>query len=181
MVTETKFHVVSDDMSTMQSTGNTGQIPNYLQNFQNAFNYSNVDRFCGHKIMNYEEIRRSNVNDPFSDIPIAYYLSLSQLIEIHKVSLGPGNFAKNISEKLYPELFGPDHLRTGFSYFGGGRLDKKELDPIRKFYLKQYVLFFHPELNSDHLWKETAISKINENLRRPVDKKRILYKSTSVL
>jgi hypothetical protein len=30
-------------MSTMQSTGNTGQIPNYLQNFQNEFNYPSTD------------------------------------------------------------------------------------------------------------------------------------------
>lgn len=108
------------------------------------------------------------VDDPFKDIPLEYRIPLSELLEIHKSSIGSGNFARKVTEKLFPELYGPDAQRLNYSYFGGGRLNKIELDQIRKAYLKRYVTFFHPELNNYDLWKLNAITKINESLRRPI-------------
>jgi len=37
---------------------------------------------------------------------------------------GPGNFAQHLVKALYPELFTEENLRTQYSYFGGGRLEK---------------------------------------------------------
>lgn len=177
-MTESKFRVVSDDMSSLQSTVFMGQNFDYtvaqnLEQLHPTSIDSKTDNTKSVVCFNYDEILLKGRDDPFSDIPREHYISLTTLIDLHKQSLGPGNFAKNVSEKLFPELFGPDLLRIYYSYNGGGRCDKKELDPFRKAYLKKYVTFFHPELESTHLWKESAVSKINENLRRPTKQKRV--------
>ncbi|CAG2247581.1 unnamed protein product [Mytilus edulis] len=167
-----------DDMSSLQSTVFMGQNFDYtvaqnLEQLHPTSIDSKTDNTKSVVCFNYDEILLKGRDDPFSDIPREHYISLTTLIDLHKQSLGPGNFAKNVSEKLFPELFGPDLLRIYYSYNGGGRCDKKELDPFRKAYLKKYVTFFHPELESTHLWKESAVSKINENLRRPTKQKRV--------
>ncbi|XP_033724496.1 flocculation protein FLO11-like, partial [Pecten maximus] len=114
--------------------------------------------------------------DPFVDIPLPYRLDVATLRRIHAHSSNPGNYARNLVEKIYPELFQEDSQRLNYSYFGGGVLSKKELDPSRKVFLERYVLYLHPELKDNLLWKDRIVPKINECLRRPV--KRTLHPST---
>jgi hypothetical protein len=52
--------------------------------------------------------------------------------------------------RLFPELFAPDHLRTTYSYHGQGKINKSKLDPIRKGYVQRYVLYFHPKILPEH-------------------------------
>jgi len=42
---------------------------------------------------------------------------------------GPVNFAQYLVKALYPELFTEENLRTQYSYFGDGRLEKTALSP----------------------------------------------------
>ncbi|OWF52973.1 BEN domain-containing protein 3 [Mizuhopecten yessoensis] len=102
----------------------------------------------------------------FLDIPAQYRFPVSEIRKIHAHSTGSGNFAKNIVVKIFPELFTSCNVRLGYSYFGGGVLAKKELDPVRKTYLERYVLFFHPELRDQNIWKYSIVPKVNEFLRR---------------
>ncbi|XP_033758185.1 BEN domain-containing protein 3-like [Pecten maximus] len=110
-------------------------------------------------------------DDEFLDIPVQWRFSLIELKQINLHSTGPGNFAKNICIKLYPELFGPDNLRYQYSFFGGGPLQKKELDHVRKSYLARYVLYFHPDVKDADMWKSKVVPKINEYLRRSNQRK----------
>jgi len=94
------------------------------------------------------------------------------LLNLKLQSKSAGNFAKNICECLFPELFGPNHLRLKYSYNGGGIREKMALDEIRKEYLLRYVLYFNPDLNNTILWKTVIVTSINECLRRPVRPKK---------
>lgn len=136
---------------------------NYSGEFENMFIVENNERPSD---IDSSWNMKFSAFDPFADIPNQSYLPLKQLKEIHRKSLGPGNFAKRVCVKLFPELFTPEKLHLNYSYFGGGNLKKKELDQIRKIYLKRYVVYFHPELEDDVLWKAKAVTKINETLRR---------------
>jgi hypothetical protein len=104
---------------------------------------------------------------PFRDIPVQYRLSVDELHGINESAQGKGNFAKLVVERLFPELFGPDNLRWLYNYNGGGARAKKELDPKRKEYLVQYVLFMYPELQEKTMWASVVVNTINEGLRRP--------------
>jgi hypothetical protein len=53
------------------------------------------------------------------------------VIGVVGVADGPGNFAQHLVKALYPELFTEENLRTQYSYFGGGRLEKTALSPTR--------------------------------------------------
>ncbi|XP_022298204.1 uncharacterized protein LOC111107333 [Crassostrea virginica] len=77
-----------------------------------------------------------------------------------------GNFAVNISRRLWPELFGEGDLRFQYNWYGGGIHNKKELDPVRKSVVRKYVCFFYPEVASEDAWRERIVSRINESLRR---------------
>lgn len=177
------------DYVVVQNTENdhVEQVPydNDMESSENVgINYlrvKNIERFHDQQTRNTSERTRWNVvdyhkllsetkGDPFKDIPQESYISLPDLVEIHKQSIGSGNFAKKITERLFPELYGPDGQRIHYSYFGGGPKHKHALDPARKGYIKRYVTYFHPELKNIELWKLNAITKINESLRRPVVK-----------
>jgi hypothetical protein len=48
----------------------------------------------------------------FCDIPEPYHISLEELIKVDKAAFNAGNFSCKLVNRLFPELFGPDHLRT---------------------------------------------------------------------
>ncbi|KAL3858052.1 hypothetical protein ACJMK2_012668 [Sinanodonta woodiana] len=130
-----------------------------------------------HQVSDYKSIKSQPfgpcLEDPFHDVPLEYKMSMRFLEKLKSQSSGPGNFAVKISERLYPELFTAENLRLKYSYFGGGVLNKQELDPQRKEILQRYVLSFYPEYQNPDLWKSQIVAKVNENLRRPVQRKRV--------
>lgn len=97
-----------------------------------------------------------------------YQISVETLRVYFGAASSLGNFAVKLVERLYPELFGPDHLRLMYSYKGNGKHAKKELDPVRKAIVKRYVCHFNPEMNSEGPYQKLVIDAINERLRRPV-------------
>ena len=90
---------------------------------------------------------------------------------------GPGNFAQHLVKALYPELFTEENLRTQYSYFGGGRLEKTALSPTRLDLVKQYVCIIYPEMQMKASFKDSVIGKINECLRRPTEQKKTVCRS----
>ena len=126
--------------------------------------------------------QHSDLTD-LSQVPSHYHIAEETLRGINARSFGPGNFAKRLTERMFPELFGIENLRTQYSYFGGGCHKKKELDPARKEVLRLYVCHFYPEVRSTDAWKDIVVPKINEGLRRPAEKKskRAATKSTSAV
>lgn len=107
-------------------------------------------------------------SNPFCDTPEPYHISLEELIKVDKAAFNAGNFGCKLVNRLFPELFGPDHLRTRYSYHGQGKVDKSELDPIHKGYIQRYVLYFHPDVKDPKCYQNIVVGKINEMLRRPV-------------
>ena len=107
-------------------------------------------------------------SNPFCDIPEPYHISLEELIKVDKAAFNAGNFSCKLVNRLFPELFGPDHLRTKYSYHGQGKTNKFELDPIRKGYIQRYVLYLHPDVKHPKFYQNIVVVKINEMLRRPV-------------
>ena len=107
-------------------------------------------------------------SNPFCDIPEPDHISLEELIKVDKAAFNAGNFSCKLVNRLFPELFGPDHLRTRYSYHGQGKVNKSELDPIRKGYIQRYVLYFHPDVKDPKFYQNIVVVKINEMLRRPV-------------
>ncbi|VDI71601.1 Hypothetical predicted protein [Mytilus galloprovincialis] len=57
----------------------------------------------------------------FSDIEPPYRISNAELLAEFNKSNSPGNFAKHLLEKLFPELFTDEYLCRFYSYYGGGR------------------------------------------------------------
>ncbi|XP_021368308.1 flocculation protein FLO11-like isoform X37 [Mizuhopecten yessoensis] len=113
----------------------------------------------------------------YDDIPEEYRYDKLSLLDMEMNSVSPGNFAKRIGVRLWPELYGPDNERLKYSYFGGGVKGKFALDDKRKSFLRKYVLFFYPDCANDMIWRSTIVTKINESLRRP-DKK-ISHRNTT--
>ena len=107
-------------------------------------------------------------SNPFCDIPELYHISLEELNKVDKAAFNAGNFSCKLVNRLFPELFGPDHLRTRYSYHGQRKINKSELDPIRKGYIQRYVLYFHPDVKDPKFYQNIVVVKINEMLRRPV-------------
>ncbi|XP_061185032.1 uncharacterized protein LOC133193061 [Saccostrea echinata] len=101
-----------------------------------------------------------------SDIPEEYKFEDSELRQIVRDSRNAGNFAVNLSRRLLPELYGEGNLRFQYNWYGGGKHNKKELDPVRKTVVRKYVCFFYPEVASDDAWRERIVSRVNESLRR---------------
>ncbi|XP_061192786.1 uncharacterized protein LOC133200997 [Saccostrea echinata] len=108
----------------------------------------------------------SDDNLHVSDIPEEYKLEDSELRQIVRDSRNAGNFAVILSRRLWPELFGEGNLCFQYNWYGGGKHNKRELDPVRKTVVRKYVCFFYPEVASDDAWKEHIVSRVNESLRR---------------
>ena len=111
-------------------------------------------------------------SNPFCDIPEPYHILLEELIKVDKAAFNAGNFSCKLVNRLFPELFGPDHLRTKYSYHGQGKTNKFELDPIRKGYIQRYVLYLHPDVKDPKFYQNIVVVKINEMLRctvKPTD------------
>ena len=90
------------------------------------------------------------------------HMTLYELTRLDKAAFNASNFACKLVNRLFPELFGPDHLRTTYSYHGQGKINKSELDPIRKGYVQRYVLYFHPDVKDPKFYQNMVVSKINE-------------------
>jgi hypothetical protein len=106
------------------------------------------------------------VLDSFEDIPEEYQITESMLRDIQQDSRNAGNFAVNLTKKLWPELFGEGNLRWMYNWYGGGKHNKQELDKVRKIVLKKYVCYFYPEFKPEDAWRERIVMRINESLRR---------------
>lgn len=65
-------------------------------------------------------------------IPEEFQLEDSYLRKTLRESRNSGNFAVNLTRRLFPELFGEGQLRFEYNWYGGGKHTKKELDPVRK-------------------------------------------------
>lgn len=99
-------------------------------------------------------------------IPEEFQLEDSYLRKTLRESRNSGNFAVNLTRRLFPELFGEGQLRFEYNWYGGGKHTKKELDPVRKQIIRRYGCFFFPEFKSEEAWRERIVIKINECLRR---------------
>nr|XP_022310997.1 BEN domain-containing protein 3-like [Crassostrea virginica] len=109
--------------------------------------------------------------DP-SGITEEYTISEPELRSRVRDSRNGGKFAVNLTRKLWPELFGEGNLRFNYSWYGGGQLNKQEMDPVRKEVCKKYVCYFFPDFKDEESWIERIVSKINECLRRTDKRKR---------
>ena len=72
------------------------------------------------------------------------------------------------SKQAVSRFFGPDHLRTTYSYHDQGKINKSKLDAIRKGYVQRYVLYFQPDVKDPKFYQNMVVSKINKMLRRQV-------------
>ena len=95
-----------------------------------------------------------------SGIPEEYAISEPELRSMVRDSRNGGNFAVNLTRKLWPELFGEGNLRFNYNWYGGGQLNKQEMDPVRKEVCRKYVCFFFPEFKVEDSWRERIVSKI---------------------
>lgn len=91
-------------------------------------------------------------------IPEEFQLEDSYLRKTLREYRNSGNFAVNLTRRLFPELFSEGQLRFDYNWYGGGKHTKKDHQEIR-------VLFF-PEFKSEEAWRERIVIKINEYLRR---------------
>lgn len=102
-----------------------------------------------------------------------FHIPYDDLRILFQVSRGAGNFAKKLVERLFPELFGPEQLRFSYSYYGGHGTNKLELDPARRKVIQSYVMQFYPQMTSHHNYQREVVNKINEGLRRPIQRKQL--------
>lgn len=115
------------------------------------------------------EPREETSADP-TGIPDEYAISESELRNME--SRNGGNFAVHLTRRLWPELFGEGNIRFNYNWYGGGQLNKEEMDPIRKEVCKKYVCYFNPEFKVEESWRERIVPRINECLRRNDKRKR---------
>ena len=92
-------------------------------------------------------------------IPEEYTISEPELRSMVRESRNGGNFAVNLTWKLWPELFGEGNLCFNYNWYGGGQLNKQKMDPVRKEVCKKYVCYFFPEFKVEESWKERRYSR----------------------
>ena len=110
-----------------------------------------------------------DLDNKFQQIPAQHRISDSTLVAEFNSSSGPGNFAKHLTEKLFPEFFTEECLHRFYSCNANGdkKNNKNQLDPSCIQPLKEYVRHFFPEVTQPQAWKLMVIPKINDALRRP--------------
>ena len=108
-----------------------------------------------------------DLDNKFQHIPAQHRISGSTLVAEFNSSSGPGNFAKHLIEKLFPELFTEECLHRFYSYNGDKKNNKNQLDPSRIQPLREYVTHFFSEVIQPQAWKLMVIPKINDALQRP--------------
>ena len=67
-----------------------------------------------------------------------------------------------LTRKLWPELFGEGNLLFNYNYYncyGGGQLNKQEMDPVSKEVCKMFVCYFFQEFKVEESWRERIVSK----------------------
>ncbi|XP_063401554.1 uncharacterized protein LOC134685596 isoform X15 [Mytilus trossulus] len=101
-----------------------------------------------------------------SDIEPPYRISNAELLAEFNKSNSPGNFAKHLLEKLFPELFTDEYLCRLYSYYGGGKQHKFALSSYGLGCLYRYVIHFYPEVSNPIAWKKFVVKNINCALRR---------------
>ena len=107
------------------------------------------------------------------NVPPEHQIPQDTLNLLYRGSTSVGNFAKKLTERLFPELFGADNWRIRYSYSGGNHCGqtKVELDHVRKAVLRQYILHVRPEYQVPSMWND-VVNAINEGLRRPIERTR---------
>lgn len=100
------------------------------------------------------------------DVPPQYVIEDCVLRQLHKESSGAGNFASKLVLQLFPELFGVGNIRFQYNWYGGGKLQKTELCPVRKRVVKKYVVYYYPDVAAETVWRDRVVPKVNELLRR---------------
>ncbi|CAC5379273.1 unnamed protein product [Mytilus coruscus] len=104
----------------------------------------------------------------FNDLPKSVRLSKDGLSRLSCSGNNPGAFGVLLLKHFYPELFKADQLRVYYSYRGGGKLSKRQLDDSRKAIIKRYVVALFPSVNTESAYHAMVVEKINQFLRRPV-------------
>lgn len=113
-------------------------------------------------------------------IPEEFQLEESYLRKTLRESRNSGNFAVNLTRRLFPELFGEGQLRFEYNWYEGGKHPKNELGPVRKQIIRRYVCFFFPDFKSEEAWRERIVLKINECLRQNDKREKKDSVSTSI-
>jgi hypothetical protein len=98
-------------------------------------------------------------------IVLVLLVSLVLTVDLQVLTGVAGSWStdQHLVKALYPELFTEENLRTQYSYFGGGRLEKIALSPTRLDLVKQYVCIFYPEMQMKASFKDSVIGQINVN------------------
>lgn len=135
-----------------------------------------LDRALANHPLGYDDVSMPNIQHiqqpppPHLHVSSPFHIPYDDLRILFQVSRGAGNFAKKLVERLFPELFGPEQLRFNYSYYGGHGTNKLELDPARRKVIQSYGMQFYPLMTSHHNYQREVVNKINEGLRRPVQR-----------
>jgi len=161
-------------------------ISKRLDNYDNRLESMQVklDRALANHPLDYDDVHMPNIQHiqqqppppqpaQSADLHVSspFHIPYDDLRILFQVSRGAGNFAKKLVERLFPELFGPEQLRFNYSYYGRHGTNKLELDPARRKVIQSYVMQFYPQMTSHHNYQREVVNKINEGLRRPVQRK----------
>ena len=105
-------------------------------------------------------------SDLYEGIAPAYQIPLETLRLYEAAASSRGNFVTKLVEVLFPELFGTSNFYKNYSYNGGGRHMKLELDTARKIAIRRYSIYFYPDLKKQESYQKHVIDAVNERLRR---------------
>ena len=105
-------------------------------------------------------------SDLYEGIAPAYQIPLETLRLYEAAASSRGNFLTKLVEVLFPELFGTWSFYKNYSYNGGGRHKKLELDTARKIAIRRYSIYFYPDLKKQESYQKHVIDAVNERLIR---------------
>lgn len=108
-----------------------------------------------------------NETDEENTVPADMIIPDDRLIILKDRAHSAGNFASILLKELMPHLFGQENLRNMYNWNGGGINAKKEVCPRAKLAVRQYVNHYYPECRKEETFRNVAVHKVNEALRRP--------------